>query len=94
MRRVPRRVPRVDRPRDKIGFTTPEDAWFHGMGDEVRALLASGSFGGRPYFDQAAVLHAFDRYRTGDVNTETTTFWRIADVEFWLRRFVDAPAGR
>lgn len=94
MRRVPRRVPRVDRPRDKIGFTTPEDAWFHGMGDEVRALLASGSFGGRPYFDQAAVLHAFDRYRTGDVNTETMTFWPIADVEFWLRRFVDAPAGR
>ncbi|HEY0487352.1 MAG TPA: asparagine synthase (glutamine-hydrolyzing) [Mycobacteriales bacterium] len=84
----------VNRRRDKIGFTTPEDEWFRRMGDELREVFASDSFGGRPYFDQAAVLHAFDRYRAGEVNTETMTFWRIANVELWLRRFVDEPAGR
>ncbi|MDQ1653679.1 MAG: hypothetical protein QOI35_2879 [Cryptosporangiaceae bacterium] len=53
----------VNRRRNKIGFTTPEDEWFTSMAGYIRAVFAGESFGERPYFDQAAVLAAFDRFR-------------------------------
>jgi asparagine synthase (glutamine-hydrolysing) len=83
----------VNRRRNKIGFTTPEDAWFRRMADHVRDVFASDSFGGRPYFDRAAVLDTFDRYLAGDANTETMTFWRAMNVELWLRKFIDGAVA-
>jgi asparagine synthase (glutamine-hydrolysing) len=88
--------PMVRLRRNKIGFTTPEDAWFQRMGDRLRGVFTSESFGARPYFDQAAVVAAFDEFRSGRSNTETMTFWRLLNVELWLRQFLDprefAPA--
>jgi asparagine synthase (glutamine-hydrolysing) len=80
----------VNRRRNKIGFTTPEDAWFARMGDPLRAVFSSASFGARPYFDQAAVLDALELFLNGRSNTETMTFWRLLNVELWLRRYIDA----
>jgi asparagine synthase (glutamine-hydrolysing) len=84
----------VNRRRNKIGFTTPEDEWFTSMAGYIRAVFAGESFGERPYFDQAAVLAAFDRFRRGEANTETMTFWRMLNVELWLREFIDPKPGR
>ena len=84
------RIPRlINRRRNKIGFTTPEEAWFRRIKNSVYEILASPSFGRRPYFNQSAVLDAFKSYLAGQSSAETMTFWRMINVELWLRLFVD-----
>ncbi|MEY9858093.1 asparagine synthase (glutamine-hydrolyzing) [Catenulispora sp. GAS73] len=79
----------VDR-RNKIGFTTPEREWFLRIKNHVHTVFRSDSFGSRPYFDQASVLRAFEEFISGK-NSDTMLFWRMLNVELWLRTFVDAP---
>ncbi|WP_194924042.1 asparagine synthase (glutamine-hydrolyzing) [Catenulispora pinisilvae] len=79
----------VDR-RNKIGFTTPEREWFLRIKNHVHTVFRSDSFGSRPYFDQASVLRAFEEFIAGK-NSDTMLFWRMLNVELWLRTFVDAP---
>ncbi|WP_018588189.1 asparagine synthase (glutamine-hydrolyzing) [Salinispora arenicola] len=81
----------VHRRRNKIGFTTPEDRWFQRIKNDVYLIFASQSFGARPYFDRRAVLQAFDDYIAGRGGAETMTFWRMINVELWLREFIDTP---
>jgi asparagine synthase (glutamine-hydrolysing) len=88
-----RSLPRVvNQRRSKIGFTTPEDAWFLRMAGPISTVFASDSFAARRYFDAPAVRRAFRLFAQGAANTETMTFWRIFNVELWLREFIDAPA--
>ncbi|MET9023828.1 asparagine synthase (glutamine-hydrolyzing) [Actinopolymorpha sp. NPDC004070] len=80
---------KVLRRRNKIGFTTPEHAWFLRIHEDVREILSSPSFGSRPYWRQDAVLRAFDDFVAGKGVAETMVFWRLVNVELWLRTFVD-----
>jgi asparagine synthase (glutamine-hydrolysing) len=75
--------------RNKIGFTTPERAWFLAVSREVRAILSSDSFATRRYWRQPAVLEAFDQLVARRAASETMLFWRMLNVELWLRAFVD-----
>lgn len=75
--------------RNKIGFTTPERAWFLAVSDDVRAILSSESFGARTYWRQPSVLEAFDKLVARKAASETMLFWRMLNVELWLRAFVD-----
>jgi asparagine synthase (glutamine-hydrolysing) len=79
----------VNRRRNKIGFTTPEDAWFTRIKNDVYRIFASESFGTRPYFDQSAVVDEFNAYLAGRSGAETMMFWRLLNVELWLREFID-----
>lgn len=81
----------VHQRRNKIGFTTPEDSWFQRIKNDVYLIFASRSFGARPYFDQRAVLQAFEDHVAGRGGVETMTFWRMLNVELWLREFIDTP---
>lgn len=81
--------PEVHRRRNKIGFTTPEEAWFRRMKNFVHEVLTSESFGSRRYFDQQAVAGAFRAYLAGKGRAETMLFWRLLNVELWLREFID-----
>jgi asparagine synthase (glutamine-hydrolysing) len=80
----------VHRRRNKIGFTTPEDAWFIRIKNYVYGIFASESFGGRRYVNQPAVLAAFEAFLRGTGSAETMTFWRLLNLELWLREFIDA----
>ncbi len=79
----------VHRRRNKIGFTTPEDTWFTRIKNDVYAVFASDSFAHRPYFNRDAVLAAFTRFLRGRGGADTMTFWRMLNVELWLRAFID-----
>lgn len=83
--------PLVHRRRNKIGFTTPEDTWLRRIKNDVYLILSSARFGARPYFDQPAVLRAFQWYLSGRAGADTMAFWRMINVELWLREFIDAP---
>ncbi|SDS62911.1 asparagine synthase (glutamine-hydrolyzing) [Actinopolymorpha singaporensis] len=80
---------KVHRRRNKIGFTTPERAWFLTIHESLREILSSPSFRDRPYWRQEAVLRAFDDFVAGKGAAETMAFWRLVNVELWLRTFID-----
>ncbi|MBI4034280.1 asparagine synthase (glutamine-hydrolyzing) [Candidatus Saccharibacteria bacterium] len=84
----------VRRRRNKIGFTTPEVEWFKALANDFYQILTSESFGRRPYFDQAAAVEAYKRFKAGRLATDTMTFWRLINVELWLREFIDRPAAK
>ncbi len=72
--------------RNKIGFTTPEEEWFMRMKNRIYSIFLSPSFASRPYFNQAHVLKGFQKFIEGK-NSDTLLFWRLLNVELWLREF-------
>ncbi len=83
----------VRKRRNKIGFTTPETEWFNQTKDSFYEVFTSPSFAGRPYFNAGAVVGAFQDFMHGRSATGTMTFWRLLNVELWLREFIDQPVG-
>jgi asparagine synthase (glutamine-hydrolysing) len=75
--------------RNKIGFTTPEAEWFKRLKTRFYGIFLSESFAERPYFNQQEVLHAFEGHIKGRNTTDTMVFWRMLNVELWLREFID-----
>jgi len=78
----------INKRRNKIGFTTPETQWFKTLEKEIFKILVSESFSKRPYFNQKQVLLAYHDLVTGKVQ-DTMVFWRIVNVELWMREFID-----
>ncbi|HET9412113.1 MAG TPA: asparagine synthase (glutamine-hydrolyzing) [Candidatus Saccharimonadales bacterium] len=75
--------------RNKIGFTTPEQEWFKRLKTRFYGVFLSESFANRPYFNQQEVLAAFEGHIKGRNTTDTMVFWRMLNVELWLREFFD-----
>ncbi len=82
--------PLVSKRRNKIGFTTPEYEWFMRMKNKIYSLFLSESFAKRKYFNQPQVLESFQQFIAGKVD-DTLIFWRLVNVEIWLRVFFDRP---
>ena len=78
----------INKRRNKIGFTTPEYEWFLRLKNRIYQIFMSESFMNRPYFNQPEVVKAFEAFIKGK-NRETMVFWRLMNVELWLREFFD-----
>ena len=83
----------ISKRRNKIGFTTPEGEWFRSIAPQLREVFASASFASRPYFDAPSVLALFDDYIAHPENHGTLMFWRLLNVELWMRTFFDDADG-
>jgi asparagine synthase (glutamine-hydrolysing) len=81
----------ISKRRSKIGFTTPEHDWFLRMKNRIYTIFLSDSFAKRPYFNQQKVLKAFQEFIEGK-NNETMLFWRLLNLELWLRFFFDSES--
>ncbi|MDR0887497.1 MAG: asparagine synthase (glutamine-hydrolyzing) [Candidatus Nomurabacteria bacterium] len=79
----------IVRRRNKIGFTTPEDKWIHDKKKFFYEIFLSQSFADRPYFNRNRVVDAFEGFLAGANDGDSMLFWRIANVELWLRAFFD-----
>ncbi|MEO5608907.1 MAG: asparagine synthase (glutamine-hydrolyzing), partial [Ornithinibacter sp.] len=79
----------INRRRNKIGFTTPQGEWFMRLKTHLYNIFLSESFANRPYFDQTEVLHAFEGWIKGTNDVDTMTFWRLINLELWMREFID-----
>lgn len=86
------RLPEMIRARrNKIGFTTPEYEWAMKLKKEFYTVFNSQSFTYRPYFNGAAVLAAFEGFIHQKNDATTMLFWRLMNLELWLREFIDTP---
>ena len=65
--------------------------WIKARRAAFTSLYQSPTFQARPYWDGAAVVSAFRACCRGEVE-ESMFFWRAANVELWLREFVDRSA--
>ena len=63
--------------RKKIGFTTPEHAWFKEIRGPIYECFASPAFAARKYWNQHDVLEAFRDFMGGGGRLNTMDFWRI-----------------
>ena len=81
----------IARRRNKIGFTTPEDEWFIRIKSDLYGIFASEEFASRPYFNAGAVTAAFESFIANPRKHETMVFWRLLNLELWLREFFDEP---
>ena len=79
----------ITRRRNKIGFTTPEVEWFMRLKNRFYGIFLSEEFANRPYFNQNEVLVAFEGFIQGKNDTDSMLFWRLLNVELWLREFFD-----
>ena len=78
----------INQRRNKIGFTTPETQWFKTLEKDFFKILTSESFSKRSYFNQKQVLLAYHDLVTGKIH-DTMLFWRIINMELWMREFID-----
>lgn len=83
----------ISKRRNKIGFTTPEGEWFRTIAPELMDIFASESFASRPYFDAPSVVALFEDYIANPGNHGTMMFWRLLNVELWMRTFFDDAEG-
>ena len=79
----------INRRRNKIGFTTPQVEWFMRLKNHFYNIFLSESFANRPYVDQTEVINAFEGWIKGTNDVDTMTFWRLINLELWLREFFD-----
>ena len=77
--------------RDKIGFNTPEAAWFRGAAREpIQRLLASPSVALHGYLQPTVVRETCASFMAGAA-VDTALIWRWVNLELWLRTFIDRP---
>ncbi len=75
----------------KVGFTTPEVSWLRQEKDKIIEIFQSGQFRSRNYFNAEAVLAAFQEFVRGKTD-DSLLFWRILNLELWLRVFFSEGA--
>ncbi len=79
----------INRRRNKIGFTTPQVEWFMRLKNHFYNIFLSESFANRPYVNQTEVIAAFEGWIKGANDVDTMTFWRLINLELWMREFID-----
>ena len=79
----------INRRRNKIGFTTPESEWFMRLKNRFYGIFMSEEFASRPYFNQEEVIRAFEGFIQGKNDISSLLFWRLLNIELWMREFFD-----
>ena len=73
--------------RDKLGFVTPEQRFFHGrLGDFAEEVFRSPDLRERGLVDGAEALERLRRHRAG--SPAGFELWRALSVELWARRYL------
>jgi len=73
--------------RKKIGFTTPETMWMKNKSDIIKQIFRSKEFNNRGIFNASKVLEDYTLWTEGKKQADAMMFWRILNVELWIRRF-------
>jgi len=87
----------VRKSRKHFGTPVPLERWMRQLRRNIRELFESSKFGERGYFNQPAILDAYDRFCEGKMDRFTSAFyaeafWRILNLELWLETFFDSES--
>lgn len=74
--------------KSKYGYPVPDYQWLLDNKDAILKIFTSKKFGGRRYFNQKEIVEMFQRYtQNSSLSNLSTHFWRILNLELWLRIF-------
>ncbi len=79
---------KVRKRRSKLGFPTPQEAWFKENRDKILEIFDSESLKRRKYFNQKAIIKSFNEFCNGE-KYDSNIFWKIINLELWFRVFID-----
>jgi asparagine synthase (glutamine-hydrolysing) len=87
----------VRKSRKHFGAPVPIERWMKQLRPHIRELFESNKFRERGYFNQPAILEAYDRYCEGRMDRYRSAFyaevfWRILNLELWLETFFDSES--
>lgn len=85
--------PSISKRRNKIGFTTPEYEWFRKHSDVILSFFTGEQFLSKRYINQAQIVALFKNFIEGG-NSDTMLFWRVLNMELWLREFIVPQAQK
>ena len=68
-----------------------QKAWLLRVKNSVYEVFSSPEFEGRGYFNPSVVKKSFEDFIQHPKRYDTAMFWRLLNVELWLREFVDPP---
>ena len=76
--------------RDKVGFATPEAAWFaeERFQEMIESILTSASFRNRGIVDPEKASELYSRHCKGEINI-SKDIWKWINMEMWYRKFID-----
>ena len=76
--------------RDKVGFATPEAAWFaeERFQEMIESILTSASFRNRGIVDPEKASELYFRHCKGEINI-SKDIWKWINMEMWYRKFID-----
>ncbi|QSB14810.1 hypothetical protein JQS43_25785 [Natronosporangium hydrolyticum] len=63
--------------------------WLSRLAPVIEQVFTSGSFVGRRYFDQPAVLEDYRGFLAGRRRVDPLLFWRLVNLELWLAEWID-----
>jgi asparagine synthase (glutamine-hydrolysing) len=88
------RIPEVVRARvDKMGFPTPDSAWFRReLYEPMQDLLASRATAQRGLYRTDIIRADLERHRRGELNVGASLF-NVAQMEIWLQADLPATTG-
>jgi len=87
----------VRKTRKKFGAPIPLECWMRELRGNIRKIFESSKFRERGYFNQPAILDAYDRFCEGKLDRFSSAryaevFWRILNLELWLETFFDSKS--
>jgi len=76
--------------RDKIGFSTPQGAWFRTavFQEFVLSLIGSSEFASRRLIDPDRAKKMYYRHLRGEIDI-AKEIWKWINLEMWFRMFID-----
>ncbi|PSK88781.1 asparagine synthase (glutamine-hydrolysing) [Murinocardiopsis flavida] len=72
-------------------FPRPRGEPLKWIREPMREVFASETFASRPFIDHKAVRSAFRGHLNGRPLADPTVFWRLFNLELWMRAYVDSP---
>ncbi|CEG12441.1 hypothetical protein MSIBF_A230002 [groundwater metagenome] len=81
---------KIRKRRSKIGFAAPDERWLKENKNKILEIFKSESFKKRKYFNQELIINKFNELcDVGQYDSDILIFWRIINLEMWMRVFVD-----
>ncbi len=76
--------------KSKYGYPVPDYEWLTTNKEHILKVFKSKKFAERGYFNQPEIVKAFETYiNDKSLMNLSTYFWRILNLELWLRIFFD-----
>jgi len=75
--------------RNKVGFVNSEWEWLKEKATKINEIFQSESFKNREFWDSDRIFEYYNLWVAGKVSGDGLMFWRILNVELWLRQWVD-----